>query len=88
MNGEGNEIIITSAEFTLFWKRVGEFTSSSSSRVHYGHYKAAMQYQMSTKVLALQLKVIARSGVPPGTWSMGLQVMLETIAGVCLVEKI
>ncbi len=26
MNGEGNEIIITPAEFTLFWKRVGEFT--------------------------------------------------------------
>ncbi len=42
MNGEGNEIIITPAEFTFFWKRVGEFTSSSSSGVHYGHYKAAI----------------------------------------------
>ncbi len=31
MNGEGNEIIITPAEFTLFWKKVGEFTSLSSS---------------------------------------------------------
>ena len=88
MNGKGNEIIITPAEFTLFWKRVGEFTSSSSSGVHYGHYKAAIQDQMSTKVLALQLMVIARSGVPPDTWSVGLQVMLEKIAGVCLVEKL
>ena len=43
---------------------------------------------MSTKVLALQLMVIARSGVPPETWSVGLQVMLEKIAGVCLVEKL
>jgi hypothetical protein len=43
---------------------------------------------MSTKVLALQLTVIARSGVPPDTWSVGLQVMLEKIAGVCLVEKL
>ena len=42
---------------------------------------------MSTKVLALQLKVITRSRVPPETWSVGLQVMLEKIAGVCLVEK-
>jgi hypothetical protein len=88
MNGEGNEIIITPGEFTLFWKRVGEFTSSSSSGVHYGHYKAAIQDQMSTKVLALQLTVIARSGVPPDSWSVGLQVMLEKIAGVCLVEKL
>ena len=43
---------------------------------------------MSTKVLALQLMVIARSGVPSETWSVGLQVMLEKIAGVCLVEKL
>jgi hypothetical protein len=65
MNGEGNKIIITPAEFTLFWKKVGEFTSSSSLGVHYGHFKAAIQHQMSTKVLALQLRVIARSGVLP-----------------------
>jgi hypothetical protein len=43
---------------------------------------------MSTKVLALQLTVIAHSGVPPETWSVGLQVMLGKIAGVCLVEKL
>jgi hypothetical protein len=43
---------------------------------------------MSTKVLALQLTVIARTGVPPESWSVGLQVMLEKIAGVCLVEKL
>jgi hypothetical protein len=43
---------------------------------------------MSTRVLALQLTVIARSGMPPESWSVGLQVMLEKIAGVCLVEKL
>jgi hypothetical protein len=32
--------------------------------------------------------VIARSGIPPENWSIGLQVMLEKIAGVCLVEKL
>ncbi len=55
--------------------------------LHY-YYKAAIQDQMSTKVLALQLMVIARSGVPPDSWSVGLQAMLEKIAGVCLVEKL
>jgi hypothetical protein len=32
--------------------------------------------------------VIACSGVPPETWIVGLQVMLEKIAGVCPVKKL
>ena len=32
--------------------------------------------------------MIAHSGLPPESWSVGLQVMLEKIAGVCLVEKL
>jgi hypothetical protein len=56
--------------------------------VHYGHYKAAIQDDLISAVLALQLTVIARSGVPPENWSVGLQVMLEKIARVCLVEKV
>jgi hypothetical protein len=58
------------------------------SGVHYGHYKAAIQDPLSTNILALQQTVIARSGIPPESWSIGLQVMLEKIAGVCLVEKL
>jgi hypothetical protein len=40
------------------------------------------------KILAQQLAVVARSGILPENWSIGLQIMLEKIAGVCLVEKI
>jgi hypothetical protein len=39
-------------------------------------------------VLAQQLTVIARSGIPPESWSIGLQVVLEKIAGICLVAKL
>ncbi len=88
LNREGKEIIITPEEFTHFWKTVGEFTSPSSSGVHYDHFKAVIQDPMCTRVLALQLTVIACSGVMPKSWSVGLQVMLEKIAGVCLVEKL
>jgi hypothetical protein len=88
INGEGGEIIITPEDFKHFWRKVNEFTSSSMSGVHYGHYKAAIQDDLSTKVLARQLTVVARSGIPPENWSVGLQVMLEKIAGVCLVEKL
>jgi hypothetical protein len=45
LNGEGKEIIITQEDFTCFWKKAGEFTSLSSSGVHYGHFKAAIQDQ-------------------------------------------
>jgi hypothetical protein len=88
VDGDSNEIIITLEDFKHFWKKVIEFTSSSMSGVHYGHYKAAIQDPQSTNVLALQLRIIARSGIPPESWSVGLQVMLEKIAGVCLVEKL
>ncbi len=88
MNGEGNEIIIMPEDFKPFWKKVNKFTSSSMSGVHYGHYKEAIQDKTSLEVLALQLTLIARSGIPPENWSVGLQVMLEKIAGVCLVKKL
>jgi hypothetical protein len=88
VNGDNNKIIKTPEDFKRFWTKVNEFTSSSMSGVHYGHYKAAIQDPQSTNFLALQLTVIARSGIPPESWSVGLQVMLEKIAGVCLVEKL
>ncbi len=70
VNGDSNEIIITPEDFKRFWKKVNEFTSSSMSGVHYGHYKAAIQDPQSTNVLALQLTIIARSGIPPESWSV------------------
>ena len=39
INEEGTEIVITPEDFTQFWKRVGEFTSSSMPGIHYGRYK-------------------------------------------------
>jgi hypothetical protein len=88
LNGEGEVIIITPGDLKHFWKKLGDFTSSSSSGVHHGHFKAAIQDEICTGVLALQLTVIACSGVPPESYSVGLQVMLEKIAGLCHVEKL
>jgi hypothetical protein len=88
VSGEGNEIIITPEDFKHFWRKVNEFTSSSMSGVHYGHYKSAIQDILTTEILAQQLTVRARSGIPPESLSVGLQVMLKKIAGVCLVKKL
>jgi hypothetical protein len=43
---------------------------------------------LSTEILAQQLTVIARSSILPENLSIGLQVMLEMIAGVCPVEQL
>jgi hypothetical protein len=88
VNGEGSKIVITPEDFKRFWRKVKEFTYLSMSGVHYGHYKAAIQDVLSTDILAQQLTVIARSSITPENWSIGLKVMLEKIAGVCLVEKL
>jgi hypothetical protein len=58
------------------------------SGVHYSHYKATAKCATSTKILAQQLTVVARIGIPPENWSIGHQVMLEKISGVCLVKKL
>jgi hypothetical protein len=88
INGEGTKIIITPEDFQRFWMKVREFTSSSMSGIHYGRYKAAIHCNISTRILAQQLTVVAQSRIPPKSWSISLQVMLEKIAGVCLVEKL
>ncbi len=88
VNGDANKIIIMPEDFRCFWKKVNKFTSLLMSGAHYGHYKAVTQDLLSTEVLATQLTVIARSGIPMDSWSVGLQVMLEKIAGVCLIEKL
>jgi hypothetical protein len=61
---------------------------SSLLWIHYGHYKAASQDKFSTNLLSQKLTIIACSGVPPENWNGELQVMLEKIAGVCLVDKL
>jgi hypothetical protein len=88
VNGEGNKIVITPDDFKCFWRKVNKFTSLFMSGIHYGHYKAAIQDELSSVVLALQLTIIARSGVPLENWGVDQQVMLEKIAGVCLVKKL
>ncbi len=72
INGKGSEIVIIPNDFKHFWQKVNEFTSSSISGVHYGHYKAAIQDELISEVLALQLTVVARSGIPPENWSVDL----------------
>ena len=60
----------------------------SIADLHYGHYKASIKSEVSRKVLSLKMTVITRSGIPLDRWSIALQVILEKLAGVCLVGKL
>ena len=87
INGDRPPITITPEDFTKFWKRVNEFTSSGGDK-HYGHYKASLTSDRLVKIYTQQLTIVSQSGVPPNRWKVCIQVMLEKIAGVCLVEKL
>ena len=79
-NEEGQETVITPDDFVRFWKRVGEFTSSPPSGIHYSHYKASAKCKLSSKIHVQQLKY-------PKRWNVSVQALLEKIVGVCLVEN-
>ena len=81
-------IIVTPEDFKYYWQRVNERTSSSYSGLHFGHYKAAAESDYLSRLHALHITTIARSGCHPKRWGRGLTVMLEKIAGCALVHKL
>lgn len=84
----GDELVITPEKFRHYWKQVKEETSSSASGFHIGHYRAATHSDKITKFFSDKLTIVARCGCPPERWGVGLQVLLEKIAGVALVNKL
>ena len=76
------------ADYQQYGRRLNENTSSSPSGLHHGHDKAAAQCDDLSAFFAYQMTVIVRTGLRPARWGVALQVMLEKIAGVCLVDKL
>jgi len=79
---------VTAEEYQHYFRSMKENTSSSPSGLHLGHDKAAAQCGALAEIFALQMNTIVRSGIHPARWGVALQVMLEKIAGVCLVDKL
>jgi hypothetical protein len=87
--GEGAvRLTLTAEEFKRCWQPVDERTSSSKSKLHMGHYKAAARIDRLATFFARKLTFIARSGWAPSRWGNGLTVLLEKIAGIALVNKL
>ena len=82
------DLNLTDEQFTMYWKAINEHTSSSRSRVHFGHYKVAAMSKRLSKYFAKKLTFIGRTGWAPERWGTGLTVLLEKIAGIALVNKL
>ena len=82
------DIVVTKEDFQYYWRKAkAERTSFSFSRVHFGHYKAAAKSEYLSRIHALKLLLIAKTGCTPERWKRCLAVMLKKIAGVALVTK-
>ena len=86
----GNKQIteVTSQDYQHYGRRIKENTSSSPSGLHHGHDKSAAQCDKLSAFFAFQMTTIIQTGLRPARWGIALQVMLEKIAGVCLVTKL
>lgn len=79
---------ITTQQYQHYFCRIKENTASSPSGLHHGHDKSSAQHEQLSEFFAFQMTTIMRSGLQPTRWGMALQVLLEKIAGVCLVTKL
>ena len=80
--------IITHGQWSEFWHRTREETSSSRSGRHFGFYKAGANSPLISHYHALQTSVVLKRGIKLERWAQGLSVMLEKVQGCSLVSKL
>ena len=79
---------ISPTEFTRYWKRAKESTSSSLSGRHFGHYKAAANQPHLAYLHSTICNLAYTKGQPLPRWTSGLTVMLEKEPGAINVDKL
>jgi hypothetical protein len=80
--------IISQERWQQRWKKVKEDTSSSPSRLHFGHYIAGADCNFISQFHALCVSLALKKGIALERWANGLLVMLERMFGVRLVSKL
>jgi len=80
--------IITREIWQQKWKKKREETSSSVSKLHFGHYITGADSDTISDFHALKVSLALVHGIAIGRWSKCLCVMLEKIMGVKLINKL
>jgi len=78
----------TPDEYKYGWQRARESTALSLSGVHFGHYIMAIEDVITEKINCLMATIPMITGMSPQWWRHALNVMLEKVAGNCLVKKL
>ena len=84
----GIDCSISRADYVQFWKGAREGTSSSPSKRHFGHYKAAVGCPLLEAIHASMCNAAYTSGTPLARWKKGLNCMLEKKEGEIRVDKL
>ena len=79
---------VTTEDYQYYWKKVKERTSSSFSRLHFGHSVAVADSEPLSRLHAAKILQAARRGAPLARWGYGVTVLLEKIAGVSVMTKL
>jgi hypothetical protein len=74
-------------DYQEYWQRSDEAISSSYSRGHRGHYKAASYSRDLSALQAAKLSTCTKKGVPLARWGAGLTVLLEKTHRNNLINK-
>ena len=80
--------IIKHGQWSEFWAKSKEETSSSRSGRHFGCYKAGASSEIISHYHALQTSVVLTRGIKLERWAQGLSVMLEKVQGCSLISKL
>ena len=76
------------SHFQLHWNHSTEKTSSSISRKHFGHYKAAVKDDNLSNFHERLIETSYNAGLPLKCWKFALAYLLEKIKGVIRVNKL
>jgi hypothetical protein len=87
LNNKPISTSISIAGLKGYWGQVNEKISSSYSRLHFGHYKAASFSKDLLALHAVKLMACSRKGLPLQRWGVGLMVLLEKIHGNNHIHK-
>ena len=75
-------------DFTQYWKKAKERTSSSYSGLHFGHYITWAQNELLAELHALEAEIIRTLGYSLECWQAGLSAMLDKKVGVFRVKRL
>ena len=80
--------LITGSQWSEYWKKAREETSSSESGLHFGHQIASAHSPLLSHLHATRCSIALRRGFGFQRWTRGLSVMLEKIKGCSEVSKL